>query len=69
VTTGLPAGSTVVPYLRFPGETSYTAGSARPVVDANGVFTWSRKTGKKVYVYIDFPDLGVKSNRVIISAN
>lgn len=68
LTTGLPAGSTVIPYFRFPGETSYTQTSARPVVDADGEFTWQRKTGKKVYAYV-VTESGVASNRVIIPSN
>lgn len=68
VTTGLPAGSTVIPYFRFPGETTFAAGSARPVIDANGEFFWERKTGKKFYAYVETGS-GAKSNRVIIAAN
>lgn len=67
-TSGLPAGSTVTPYFRFPGQTSFSAGSARPVVDANGEFSWERKTGKKFYAYVE-TESGVRSNRVIIAAN
>lgn len=67
--TGLAPGSTVTPLLRFPGQTSYTEGSARPVVQQDGSFTWQRKTGKKVYVYITSGDGKVQSNRVIIPAN
>ena len=68
-TTGFTRGSTVVPMVRFPGQTSYTEGTARPVVDSSGAFTWSRKTGKKTYVYFTTEDRSVQSNRVIIPAN
>ena len=67
-TTGFAPGSTVVPYFRFPGETTYSQGSARPVVQTDGSFTWQRKTGKKFYVYVTSGDEQVKSNRVIIPA-
>ncbi|MEY2628183.1 MAG: hypothetical protein RJB08_1942 [Actinomycetota bacterium] len=67
--TGFAAGSAFIPYVRFPGETAYTPGSARPLTDASGNFTWSRKTGKKVYVYVTSSDGEVNSNRVIVSAN
>jgi hypothetical protein len=35
-------------------------------VSANGTFTWSRKTGKKTYVYV--AQGTVKSNTVTVSA-
>ena len=71
-TTGFKKGGPVVPYFRFPGETTFTAGSARPEMGADGSFSWSRKTGKKIYVYVTYDtDAGdkVQSNRVIIDAN
>ncbi|MBU3718778.1 MAG: hypothetical protein FGM45_10805 [Actinobacteria bacterium] len=67
-TTGIAAGDTVVPYLRFPGQTEYTQGSGRPLVGADGSFEWCRKTGKKTYVYFTNSDGSVTSNRVIIAA-
>ena len=67
VTTGIEDGNTVIPYFRFPGETSYTQGSARPVV-SDGEFSWQRKTGKKTYVYFKNESESVQSNRVIIPA-
>ena len=68
-TTGFKKGDTVVPYIRFPGETTFTQGSARPEIGDDGFFSWSRKTGKKIYVYVTSADGKVTSNRVIISAN
>jgi Listeria-Bacteroides repeat domain (List_Bact_rpt) len=65
VTTGLADDSTVIPYIRFPGETSYTAGVARPVI-LSGEFTWQRKTGKRVSVYFMSGD--VRSNTIVIEA-
>jgi hypothetical protein len=68
-TTGFKKDETVVPYIRFPGETTFTQGSARPEIGDDGFFSWSRKTGKKIYVYVTSADGKVTSNRVIISAN
>jgi hypothetical protein len=68
VTVGFENGKTVVPYFRFPGETSYTEGSARPVI-TDSAFMWQRKTGKKFYAYVTSDDGAVQSNRVIIAAN
>jgi hypothetical protein len=65
---GIENGKTVVPYIRFPGETTFTAGSARPVI-ADGSFTWQRKTGKRVTVYVTNDDGSIKSNNVTIQAN
>jgi hypothetical protein len=67
VTTGIEDGKTVVPYFRFPGQTEYSQGTARPVI-TDGEFTWQRKTGKKFYAYVTNDDGAVKSNRVIIPA-
>ena len=66
--TGFAAGEKVVPYLRFPGQTTFSAGSARPEVGADGSFSWQRKTGKKAYVYFTSEDGTVTSNRVIVPA-
>ena len=68
VTTGIENGKTVIPFFRFPGQTSFTEGSARPVI-TDGGFEWMRKTGKKFYAYVTSDDGLVKSNRVIIPAN
>ena len=68
VTNGFDNGATVKPYFRFPGETAYTEGTARPVI-TDGEFTWQRKTGKKFYAYVTSDDGQVQSNRVIIAAN
>jgi hypothetical protein len=68
ITVGFENGKTVIPYFRFPGETSYTEGTARPVI-TDDEFTWTRKTGKKFYAYVTSDDGAVQSNRVIIDAN
>lgn len=68
-TTGFTKRETVVPYIRFPGETSFTSGSARPEIGDDGSFSWSRKTGKRVSVYFATEDGRLTSNRVTIQAN
>lgn len=68
VTTGFSEGDKVVPYIKFPGQTSYSEGIARPTVDAEGEFSWQRKTGKKIYVYVEIEGSDVRSNRVVIPA-
>ena len=68
-TTGFDRGSKMVPYVRFPGQSEYTAGTARPETSAAGDFSWQRKTGKKTYVFFTNEAGDVKSNRVIIAAN
>jgi hypothetical protein len=67
--TGLPEGTTLVPWFRFPGETAYTEGSQRPLVDKDGGFTYTRKTGKRFYVYVATEDGAVTSNRVTIAVS
>jgi hypothetical protein len=69
VTDGIENGKTVTPFIRFPGETTFTAGSARPEISADE-FTWQRKTGKRVTVYVELSDdASVRSNRVVIQAS
>ncbi len=66
--TGIEDGKTVIPYIRFPGQTTFTAGSARPEI-TDGEFFWQRKTGKRVTVYVTNDDGDVRSNRVTIQAS
>jgi hypothetical protein len=54
------------PWIRFPGETTFSQGAAVIPVAADGTFTWSRKIGKRIYVYIAHGT--VKSNTVNVSA-
>lgn len=65
VTTGL-AGTQVTPRVRLAGQTSYSTGAARPSVQPDGTFTWTRNTNKRIYVY--FLGESVRSNRVIIES-
>jgi hypothetical protein len=59
-------GEQVTPWVRFPGQTTFTAGTGVRTVAADGTFEWSRATGKKVHVY--FTHGSVKSNTVVIPA-
>ena len=68
VVTGIENGKTVIPFFRFPGQTTFTQGTARPVI-ADSAFTWQRKTGKKFYAYVTNDDGSTTSNRVVIAAN
>jgi hypothetical protein len=66
--TGVGPGAIMRPMLRFPGQTAYTQGSASILVDQDGAFTWQRRTGKKIYIYVVTQEGTVRSNRVIIPA-
>jgi hypothetical protein len=59
-------GEQVTPWVRFPGQGSFTAGTGVRTVAADGTFAWSRATGKKVHVY--FTHVSIKSNTVVIPA-
>ena len=67
-TTGFATGDVMIPMVKFPGQTEYTAGAARPAVGTAGGFSWQRKTGKKVYVYFVSQDGKTTSSRYIIPA-
>jgi hypothetical protein len=60
------AGQTLTPWIKFPGETTFSQGSAIIPIAADGTLTWSRKTGKKTYVYV--AQGTTKSNTVTIPA-
>jgi hypothetical protein len=64
--TGLGMGAIVRPMVKFPGQTSYTQGTASILVDEVGDFTWQRRTSKKTFVYVKTEDGTARSNRVII---
>jgi hypothetical protein len=67
-TTGLAEGSVVSVFVRFPGEVSFNKGAAIITIGADGTFTWSRKTGKRISIYMQSED-GTQSPRIIISTN
>jgi hypothetical protein len=64
--TGLDVGAILRPWVKLAGHTTYQQGTASILVDATGGFTWQRRTGKKVYVYIATEDKSQRSNRIII---
>lgn len=66
ITKGLEEGTKMVPFIKFPGETSYSKMAARPQVDSDGEFFWQRRTGKKIYVYFATEDLAYRSDRITI---
>ena len=67
-TTGFEMGAILRPWTRFPGQTSYTQGTASILVDVQGDFTWERRTGKTIYILIRSEDGTVESNRLILRA-
>ena len=64
----LDPGTILRPWIRFPGQASFTQGAAQIQVADDGTFTWERTTGKKTYVYIQTQDGLTRSNRVTIPA-
>lgn len=60
----LEMGAVLRPWLRFPRQTTYAGGSAQILVDDTGAFTWERRTGKRVHVYMAID--GLESNRIVI---
>ena len=65
---GFRDNASVRVWFRFPGQTEYSEAAGRPSTTTNGTFTWQRKTGKKVYVYVTSMNTEIKSNRIIIPA-
>ena len=65
-TTGFGMGAILRPWIRFPGQTSSTQGTASILVDVQGGFSWERRTGKTIYITIRSQDGTVKSNRLIL---
>ena len=67
-TTGLDEGSILRPWIRLPGQTGLSQGSARITVADDGDFTWQRRTGKRIVVEIRTLDGDVRSDRITIAA-
>lgn len=65
-TTGLPIGTKLTVMFRFPGQTSFSASTSTVTVGPEGRWAWSRKTGKKIVIYVESGS--VKSARVTVSA-
>ena len=68
-TEGFNVGTKMVPSIRFPGQSGFTTGSARPTTALTGDFSWQRKTGKKASVRFTNEAGDVRSNTIIIPAN
>ena len=64
--TGFAMGDRLTVWVKFPGQTEYSESSASPEIRSDGSFEWSRKTGKKTYVYVSSWDGSVKSTAVVI---
>jgi hypothetical protein len=69
VTKGFSSGTTVVPFVRFPGQNSHNQGSQRPTISSLGNFEWFRTTGKNMSVYFKSADGSVTSNQVIVPSS
>jgi len=67
-TTGFGMGGTLRPWTRFLGQSTYSEGTATILVSMDGTFDWSRRTGKRLSVYVQTPDGSVRSNVVTIPA-
>lgn len=64
--SGIDPGAVLRPWLRFPGQSAFAEGFDSILVGADGEFTWSRRTGKRVNVYVATADGSMMSNRMII---
>lgn len=60
------AGEVISPWMRRPGQPTFTQGSARVVIKDDGTFTWKRTSRKQIRVY--FSDGQTRSNTVRIRA-
>lgn len=45
--TGIPAGSRLIPFIRYDGQSAFTKGRGTIVVRPDGSFVWSRKISKR----------------------
>jgi hypothetical protein len=59
-------GQRVVPYYKLPGQSSFTQGTSRPLVNSEGEFRYQRRTGKKIYIYFATEDGSARSERITI---
>ena len=66
--TGMGMGGILNPWSRLAGQATFTQGSATILVSADGAFEWSRRSGKRISVYVATPDKSLRSNTVMISA-
>lgn len=70
IVTGVAArfseGAILRPWMRFPGQTSFSQGTARILVEDQGAFMWQRRTSTKISIVIKSADGKMQSNRVTI---
>ena len=53
---------------RLPGQRGFTNGTARPEVDDDGFFTWTRKGGKRIVIRFTTESAEVRSDHIVIPA-
>ena len=63
--TGLEAGTRLIPYISYAGQSGFSQGKASITVKADGRFTWTRliRKDKRLTAYVTYRDL--PSNKVI----
>ena len=56
--TGIPAGATLTPYIKFQGPNGYRPGTAKITVAPDGTYTWTRavRADRRVSVYLTYSD-------------
>jgi hypothetical protein len=64
--TSLDPETILRPWVKIAGQATYSQGAAQIRPDEVGDFTWSRRGGKKTYVYVATSDGSVRSNRITI---
>jgi len=62
----LDPGAVLRPWVRLAGQVGYTQGAAEILVGPDGEVEWSRRTGKRIDVYLSTPDRSLTSNRLIL---
>lgn len=67
-TAGFGMGGVLDPWLRLPGQSTFSKGATTILVSRDGTFEWSRRTGKRASVYVTTPDGSTRSNTVVIPA-
>ena len=63
-TTGFGMGGELKPWVKLAGQESYSQGVATILVGVDGTFEWGRRAGKQASVYVQTPDVSVRSNTV-----
>jgi len=52
----IPAGTGLVPMIRYKGKSNWVQGASRPEVGADGTFTWKRKFNRTAWIYFYWTD-------------